>query len=67
MAKIAMPSDVAEYARREGLEIRLIRQMDLAAGCFQAIQGGSGGNCPLCNRLRLTERRPDPPLPFLRS
>lgn len=46
--------DVAEYAEREGLEVRFIRQMNLAAGDFHVIQGGSGGNCPICNRLRLT-------------
>jgi GTP 3',8-cyclase len=46
--------DVAEYAEREGFEVRFIRQMDLAAGSFEVIEGGSGGNCPLCNRLRLT-------------
>ncbi len=46
--------DVAEYARREGIEVRFIRQMNLAAGSFEVIQGGSGGNCPICNRLRLT-------------
>ena len=45
---------MGEYAEREGLEVRFIRQMNLAAGRFEAIQGGSGGNCPICNRLRLT-------------
>ncbi len=40
--------------RREGLEVRFIRQMNLAAGSFHVIEGGSGGNCPICNRLRLT-------------
>ncbi len=46
--------DVAEYAEREGFEVRFIRQMNLAAGSFEMIEGGSGGNCPICNRLRLT-------------
>ena len=46
--------DVAEFAQREGFEVRFIRQMNLAAGSFHVIEGGSGGNCPLCNRLRLT-------------
>jgi GTP 3',8-cyclase len=45
---------VAAFARREGLEARFISQMDLAAGCFSVVHGGSGGDCPRCNRLRLT-------------
>ncbi len=28
--------------------------MDLVKGHFSKVLGGSGGNCPLCNRLRLT-------------
>jgi cyclic pyranopterin phosphate synthase len=46
--------EVAEFARREGLEIRVIRQMNLAAGCFAVVEGGTGGDCAHCNRLRLT-------------
>mgnify|MGYP005837513887 CR=1 FL=1 len=46
--------DVARYARDQGLEVRFIRQMDLAAGSFSVVEGGSGGDCPRCNRLRLT-------------
>ena len=46
--------EVAEFARREGLEVRFIRQMNLAEGCFSVVQGGSGGDCARCNRLRLT-------------
>jgi cyclic pyranopterin phosphate synthase len=38
----------------EGLEIRFIRQMDLAGGTFSVVHGGSGGDCARCNRLRLT-------------
>ena len=45
---------VAAYAQREGLEIRFIQQMNLACGCFSVVQGGSGGDCARCNRLRLT-------------
>jgi GTP 3',8-cyclase len=39
---------------REGLEVRFIRQMDLASGTFSVVHGGSGGHCARCNRLRLT-------------
>jgi cyclic pyranopterin phosphate synthase len=46
--------DVAEFAAREGLAVRFIRQMDLPKGCFAIVQGGSGGDCARCNRLRLT-------------
>jgi cyclic pyranopterin phosphate synthase len=45
---------VAEYCRENDLEIRYIRQMDLASGYFSVVDGGTGGNCLLCNRLRLT-------------
>ena len=46
--------DVAAFARREGLEVRFIEQMDLAGGHFSVVHGGSGGDCRRCNRLRLT-------------
>jgi len=39
---------------KEGLEVRFIRQMDLSAGTFSVVHGGSGGHCAKCNRLRLT-------------
>jgi cyclic pyranopterin phosphate synthase len=46
--------DVAEFARPKHLAVRFIRRMDLAAGSFSVVEGGEGGNCPACNRLRLT-------------
>ena len=46
--------EVAEYCMREGLEVRFIRQMDLATGTFSVVHGGSGGHCAKCNRIRLT-------------
>lgn len=46
--------DVARFARDHGLDVRFIPQMDLAAGRFGIVQGGSGGDCPRCNRLRLS-------------
>lgn len=45
---------VAGYCMQEGLEVRFIRQMDLASGTFSVVHGGSGGHCAKCNRLRLT-------------
>jgi cyclic pyranopterin phosphate synthase len=46
--------DVAALARSAGLEVRFIRRMDLAEGAFAVVEGGRGGDCPRCNRLRLT-------------
>ncbi len=45
---------VSDYAMKKGLEIRYIRQMDLGRGDFTVVEGGDGGNCAACNRLRLT-------------
>jgi GTP 3',8-cyclase len=45
---------VTEYAHRHGHQVRYIRRMSLESGIFSVVQGGSGGDCPRCNRLRLT-------------
>ncbi len=45
---------VTEYAESKGLEIRFIKEMNLAKGEFGLVEGGDGGNCVSCNRLRLT-------------
>jgi cyclic pyranopterin phosphate synthase len=45
---------VRQYADENGFKIRFIRQMDLATGEFYVVEGGDGGNCSICNRLRLT-------------
>ena len=46
--------EVAEYGKKNGLQVRFIRQMDLEKGEFYIVDGGSGGDCSTCNRLRLT-------------
>ncbi len=46
--------EVAEYGKKLGLQVRYIRQMDLVKGEFYIVDGGSGGDCSTCNRLRLT-------------
>jgi cyclic pyranopterin phosphate synthase len=46
--------EVAEFCKQNNLELRYIHQMDLVHGHFSVVEGGSGGNCSLCNRLRLT-------------
>ncbi len=45
---------VARYAAENGLKIRFIRQMDLEAGLYWNVEGGTGGDCKICNRIRLT-------------
>jgi len=45
---------VTRFCLENDLEIRYIRQMDLVRGHFSMVEGGTGGNCSLCNRLRLT-------------
>ena len=42
------------FADTHKLQIRFIRRMSLAQGTFSLVEGGSGGDCPHCNRLRLT-------------
>jgi cyclic pyranopterin phosphate synthase len=45
---------VKEYSELNGFQVRFIRQMDLSTGEFYVVEGGDGGNCSNCNRLRLT-------------
>ncbi|MHC4294007.1 MAG: GTP 3',8-cyclase MoaA [Planctomycetota bacterium] len=45
---------VAAFAEEKKLEARFIRRMDLAAGRFWKVEGGRGGHCSRCNRLRLS-------------
>ncbi len=45
---------VRQYAGEHGLEARVIRVMHFATGEFSVVEGGLGGDCPRCNRLRLT-------------
>jgi cyclic pyranopterin phosphate synthase len=46
--------EVSLFCKENGLELRFIREMDLIHGRFSRIDGGTGGNCQICNRLRLT-------------
>lgn len=46
--------ELKKFCAQKGLELRFIQQMDLAAGQFDIVEGGDGGNCAICNRLRLT-------------
>ena len=45
---------VGRFCLERGLEARFIPEMDIAAGRFGVVLGGSGGDCRRCHRLRLT-------------
>jgi cyclic pyranopterin phosphate synthase len=45
---------VKAFALAEGLKVQFIHQMNLETGQFSLVEGGNGGNCKSCNRLRLT-------------
>ncbi|MEA3443211.1 MAG: radical SAM protein [Bacteroidota bacterium] len=45
---------VKEYCEKNDLEIRYIHVMELSKGEFSVVEGGEGGDCANCNRLRLT-------------
>jgi GTP 3',8-cyclase len=47
-------SMMKRFAEENNYQVRFIRQMDLVSGEFYVVEGGDGGNCRLCNRLRLT-------------
>ncbi len=46
--------EVANFCRENDLQVRFIHQMNLKTGEFSVVEGGEGGNCKNCNRLRLT-------------
>jgi cyclic pyranopterin phosphate synthase len=45
---------VLEFGRQHGLQVRFIKKMDSATGKFSVVEGGVGGDCPRCNRIRLS-------------
>ncbi|RKX41657.1 MAG: radical SAM protein [Verrucomicrobia bacterium] len=45
---------VAAFGAERGLPVRFIRKMNLATGEFWQVEGGEGGKCSTCNRLRLS-------------
>ncbi|MHC1705426.1 MAG: GTP 3',8-cyclase MoaA [Tenuifilaceae bacterium] len=45
---------VKNFATENGFEVRFIPKMNLEKGIFGQVDGGEGGNCSRCNRLRLT-------------
>lgn len=46
--------EVLQFAQKYGFEVRYIHQMNLSNGTFSLVEGGDGGHCKTCNRLRLT-------------
>jgi cyclic pyranopterin phosphate synthase len=47
-------AEVRFFAQTHGLQVRFIPQMDLDNGIHGIVEGGEGGDCSRCNRLRLT-------------
>ena len=47
-------AEVRSFCNQKGLKLRFIRQMNLEKGEFYPVEGGAGGVCDVCNRLRLT-------------
>lgn len=45
---------IRDFCKKKNLKLRFIRQMDLRKGEFSSVEGGEGGICKICNRLRLT-------------
>jgi len=42
-----------QFCEERGLALRFIHQMNLKTGEFSTVEGGEGGNCSKCNRVRL--------------
>lgn len=46
--------EVKRFAEEHGFQARFIPLMDLEKGIHGVVEGGEGGDCARCNRLRLT-------------
>jgi len=46
--------EIYNFCKNNDLEIRYIHKMNLETGKFSIVEGGNGGDCKTCNRLRLT-------------
>jgi cyclic pyranopterin phosphate synthase len=47
-------ANLKDFCRSKELPLRFIRQMNLGTGKFWRVEGGEGGHCRICNRMRLT-------------
>lgn len=45
---------VKAFCDQNDLKIRFIKEMNLETGQFSVVEGGDGGHCASCNRIRLT-------------
>jgi GTP 3',8-cyclase len=45
---------VQKFCKEQDIEVRFIHLMDLAKGHFSIVEGGTGGDCTMCNKLRLS-------------
>lgn len=45
---------VRQFGLANALPVRIINQMCFETGCFSIVEGGSGGDCKRCSRLRLS-------------
>lgn len=48
--------ELRSFCKKEGLQLRFIQEMSLEKGEFSVVEGGEGGKCSICNRLRLTAK-----------
>lgn len=49
-------TELKAFCNYNGYRLRYIRQMSLQGGEFYQVEGGEGGNCSICNRVRLTAK-----------
>jgi cyclic pyranopterin phosphate synthase len=45
---------VKAFCKSRKCDVRFIHQMNLETGEYSPVEGGTGGNCKLCNKLRLS-------------
>tara|TARA_Y100001954_G_C15788963_1_gene594015 strand:+ start:1443 stop:2162 length:720 start_codon:yes stop_codon:yes gene_type:complete len=58
---------IRNFCNKYRLQIRIIDEMNLETGEFSIVDGGEGGNCSICNRLRLTSNGDIKPCLFSNS
>lgn len=46
--------ELKTFCKENNYRLRFIRQMSLEDGSFYPVEGGEGGICSICNRIRLT-------------
>ncbi|MAE07601.1 MAG: radical SAM protein [Bacteroidetes bacterium] len=46
--------ELSSFCKEKDYKLRFIHQMSLTTGSFYPVEGGDGGQCSICNRIRLT-------------